>query len=137
MSGLEEGLTITIGGLANITDRKKTAYAQVVENTSREETVLRRLKMEFDKDSSQMAEKFETYKAFLKQMAASKKLKFGYTFRRFSQCKFFQQQRTLVLFWKTLLNNFYTLIISSTTLFLKTIVIFCERGEVCFVTKSF
>ena len=135
MSGLEEGLTITIGGLANITDRKKTAYAQVVENTSREETVLRRLKMEFDKDSSQMAEKFETYKAFLKQMAASKKLKFGYTFRRFSQCKFFQQQRTLVLFWKTLLNNFYTLIMSSTTLFLKTIVIFCERGEVCFVTK--
>ena len=88
MSGLEEGLTITIGGLANITDRRKTAYAQVVENTSREATVLRRLKMEFDKDSSQMAEKFETYKAFLKQMAASKKLKFGYTFRRFSQCKF-------------------------------------------------
>ena len=88
MSGLEEGLTITIGGLANITDRKKTAYAQVVENTSREETVLRRLRMEFEKDSSQMAEKFETYKAFLKQMAASKKLKFGYTFRRFSQCKF-------------------------------------------------
>ena len=50
--------------------------------------------MEFEKDSSQMAEKFVTYKAFLKQMAASKKLKFGYTFRRFSQCKFFQVHNT-------------------------------------------
>lgn len=78
MGGMEEGLTMTIGGLAKSLDGYK---GRRLERTTDEETVYQALAKELRKDPN-LNEKFESYQKFLLTLAKSNRLSIGYSMRR-------------------------------------------------------
>ena len=70
MGGMEEGLTMTIGGLAKSLDGYK---GRRLERTTDEETVYQALAKELKKDPN-LNEKFESYQKFLLTLAKSNSL---------------------------------------------------------------